>query len=127
MAGTGLDRVDATLTGADLAATPAERFLCAHLAALQVAGVVIAARARPATGGGPRNAWRLLAHLAPEFAEWAGFFAATQAKRQAVAAGATALVGTREADDLLRDARAFRDAVARRLARPSGTGVRGAG
>lgn len=120
MAATGLDRVDATLIGADLAATPAERFLAAHLAALQVAGVVLAARARPSTGGGPRNAWRLLALVAPELAEWAGFFAATQAKRQAVAAGATALVGTREADDLLRDARAFRDAVARRLAGPSG-------
>jgi hypothetical protein len=57
--------------------------------------------------------------VAPEFSEWAGFFAATQGKREVVAAGAVAIVTVREADDLVRDAQAFHDAVARRLARPS--------
>ena len=36
-------------------------------------------------------------------------------KREAVAAGAVALVSHREADDLVRDAQAFLDVVARRL------------
>ncbi len=49
----------------------------------------------------------MLADVAPEFAEWAAFFAATQAKREAVRAGATTIVSAREADDLLRDAQCF--------------------
>ena len=53
------------------------------------------------------NAWRLLADVAPEFGEWAAFFAATEGKRDAIHAGATAIVRAREADDLLRDAQAF--------------------
>ena len=103
------------LADAELADTAAERYLGAQLAALRVAAVILAARAHAATGSGPRNVWRVLTDVAPEFAEWAGYFAATQGKRQAVAAGATALVTNREADDLVRDARAFLDAVARRL------------
>ena len=41
-----------------------------------------------------------------EYAEWAGFFAASALKRQAVAAGAVAVVNAREADDLVREASA---------------------
>ncbi|MCB0913654.1 MAG: chromosome segregation protein SMC, partial [Propionibacteriaceae bacterium] len=60
-----------------------------------------------------------------EFSEWAGFFAAGQVKRQAVAAGATTIVTHREADDLVRDARAFHDAVSRRLAAAARPDARG--
>jgi hypothetical protein len=42
-----------------------------------------------------------------KLAEWAAFFAATQAKRDAVRAGATSIVSAREADDLVRDVEAF--------------------
>jgi hypothetical protein len=49
----------------------------------------------------------MLAEVAPELAEWAAFFAATEAKRDAIRAGATTIVSAREADDLVRDARAF--------------------
>jgi hypothetical protein len=49
----------------------------------------------------------MLAEVAPELAEWAAFFAATEAKRDAIRDGATSVVSVREADDLVRDARAF--------------------
>lgn len=111
----GLERARAALLGAELAEAAAERYLLAHLAALRVAAVVLGARAHATPRGRLHNVWQLVGEVAPEFAEWAGFFAATQVKRQAVAAGATAIITPREADDLLRDAHAFHDAVARRL------------
>ena len=49
----------------------------------------------------------MLPEVAPELGEWAAFFGALQLKRQAVQAGASALVTEREADDLVRDAQAF--------------------
>ena len=55
----------------------------------------------------------MLAEVAPELAEWATFFAATEGKRDAIRAGATAIVSAREADDLVRDARAFLQLVER--------------
>ncbi len=109
----------AALVEAELAEHPADRFLGAHLAALRVAAVVLAIRTRPARRSSRlSDVWQLLGEVAPEYAEWAGFFAATALKRQAVAAGAVALVSAREADDLIRDAGLFCDAVGRRL-RPS--------
>ena len=114
----GLHLAKAALVGAELADTPAERYLQAQLAALRVAAAILAARAHAASGGRLRNVWQVVGEVAPEFAEWAGFFSATQGKREAVAAGAVAIVTVREADDLVRDAQAFHDAVARRLARP---------
>lgn len=114
-AGDELARARTALVAADLAATPAERYLQAHLAALRVAAIVLAARAHAVPGGGRRNVWQLVGQVAPELAEWAGYFAATQAKRQAVAAGTAPLVTSREADDLLRDAQSFHDTVLRRL------------
>ena len=107
---TGLHRAETAVVEAELADRPSERFLAAHHAALQVAAVVLALRTSPAARGQrsrPRNAWRMVADVAPELGEWAGFFAATEAKRDAVRAGAVAIVSTREADDLVRDARAF--------------------
>jgi hypothetical protein len=49
----------------------------------------------------------MLAEVAPELAEWAAFFAATEGKRDAIRAGATSIVSAREADDMVRDAAAF--------------------
>lgn len=110
-----VQRARAALVEAELAEVPAARYLQAQLAALRVAAVVLATRAHPARGNRLRNAWQVVAEVAPEYAEWAGYFAATQARRQAVAAGV--LVSHREADDLLRDAQAFHDEVVRRLRR----------
>ena len=87
-----------------------DRYLAAHLTALRVVAIVLTHRTRSGMArpsGRPRNAWRMLAEVAPELAEWAAFFAATQAKRDAVRAGATSIVSAREADDLVRDVEAF--------------------
>lgn len=127
MSDDGLDGARAALAGAELADQAAERYLLAHLAALRVAATVLAARAHAASGARMRNVWQVVGEVAPEFAEWAGYFAATQGKRQAVAAGATAIVSHREADDLLRDAQAFHDAVRRRLAAARSSAAREAG
>jgi hypothetical protein len=54
-----------------------------------------------------KNAWVLLAEVAPELTEWASFFAAGAAKRAAAEAGSTRAVTEREADDLVRDADRF--------------------
>ena len=102
------------------------RYAHAHVAALRTAAALLAARARPGHESGrdgrgrpgvagPRrrgraaqkNAWVLLAEVAPEFGEWAAFFAAGAAKRAAAEAGSSRSVSEREADDLVRDADRF--------------------
>lgn len=86
------------------------RYACAHVAALRAAAALLAARARPASGrrrNAQKNAWVLLAQVAPELAEWASFFAGGAAKRAAAEAGSTRAVTEREADDLVRDADQF--------------------
>ena len=93
-----------------IAATEATtRYACAHVAALRAAAALLAARARPAPAKRrpQKNAWVLLAEVAPELSEWATFFAAGAAKRAAAEAGSTRSVSEREADDLVRDADRF--------------------
>lgn len=105
-----VQRARTAILEAELTHRPSDRFLAAHAAALRVAALVLALRTHPALAqrrSRPRNAWRLVAEVAPEFAEWAAFFAATEAKRDAVRAGATSIVSAREADDLVRDAQTF--------------------
>jgi hypothetical protein len=116
-----LARARAALVEAEQASSPGECFLAAHVAALRVAAVVLAVRSRPVRNARPRNAWRLLAEVAPELAEWAFFFAATEAKRDAVRAGVTGLVSLREADDLVRDTGCFLALVEHAVAPPGPT------
>ncbi|GAB3697847.1 SAV_6107 family HEPN domain-containing protein [Mariniluteicoccus flavus] len=99
------DLVFTDLATAELADHPADRYLAAHRAALRATSVVLGVRAPRHTGR--RNAWQLVAEVAPELAEWAGFFLATQTKREAVEAGVRMVVTEREADDMLRDAQHF--------------------
>ncbi len=69
---------------------------------------MLAARTRPESGRRrPRSAWVLLGQVAPELGEWATFFSAGAAKRAAAEAGLSHAVTEREADDLVRDVRAF--------------------
>jgi hypothetical protein len=115
---TDIQRARAAIMEAELAQRPSDRYVAAHLAALRVAAILLAARADPAESARrtrPRNAWRMLSAVAPEFAEWAAFFAATEGKRDAVQAGATTIVSAREADDLVRDAQTFLSLVERRV------------
>jgi hypothetical protein len=86
------------------------RYAHAHVAALRATAALLAARAHPSSRrgrGAQKNAWVLLAEVAPEFGEWASFFAAGAAKRAAAEAGSARAVSEREADDLVRDADRF--------------------
>ncbi|WBQ02601.1 SAV_6107 family HEPN domain-containing protein [Kribbella sp. CA-293567] len=91
------------------------RYSSAHVAALRIAAAVLAVRARPVRSSArrrvQRNAWVLLSEVAPEFGEWATFFAAGAAQRAAAEAGLERAVTTREADDLVRAVEAFYDLV----------------
>ncbi len=78
------------------------RLALAHLAALRGAAAVLAARARPGSGGGPRDAWALLGSVAPELGEWARFFAGWSPGR-----GASRPVSARDADDMVRQVEQF--------------------
>jgi hypothetical protein len=85
------------------------RYALAHVAALRATAALLAARAQPMPVHKRRqkNAWVLLAEVAPELREWATFFAAGAAKRAAAEAGSRRAVTEREADDLVRDADRF--------------------
>ena len=96
---------------------PHERYAAAHLAALRTAAAVLADRAQVASGSRRqriRSAWEVLPGVAPEFTEWAAFFAAGARKRASAEAG-IACVTAREADDLVRDAERFLVQVAMSL------------
>ena len=112
-----LGRAAASLQEAVTAPDVPTRYARAHVAALRAAAALLAARARPAgtRRRQQRNAWVLLAEVAPELEEWARFFAAGAAKRAAAEAGSTRAVTAREADDLLRDADRFLGVVEQAL------------
>ncbi|GAB3197026.1 hypothetical protein GCM10027062_07720 [Nocardioides hungaricus] len=112
-----LARAAESLSEAVAAREVPARYACAHVAALRAAAAVLAARAAPAPvrRRPQRNAWLLLAEVAPELAEWAQFFAGGAAKRAAAEAGSTRAVTEREADDLVRDADRFLAIVERSL------------
>jgi SAV_6107-like HEPN len=105
-----LARAAESLSEAVTATEVTTRYACAHVAALRAAAALLAARATPTTPTRrkpQKNAWVLLAEVAPELAEWAGFFAAGAGKRAAAEAGSRRAVTEREADDLVRDADRF--------------------
>jgi|GEM_PF-567167 len=105
------------------AGTSSDRYAAAHLAALRAAAAVLAARATPVRGR-RGSAWELISKVAPEFSEWAAFFAAGSAKRQAAEAGLHRLVTPREADDMVRQVATFLDLVEESLAPDCGQGQR---
>jgi SAV_6107-like HEPN len=127
-----LDLLAQAQSGLDEAAgleEPNERYATAHLAALRTAAAVLASRARPddaqrRRAGGPgrsrrnaiRTAWELLPELAPELTEWSALFASGAARRARAEAGIPGAAGSRDADDLLRDAGMFLRLVERLLA-----------
>jgi len=97
------------LAAAEDEETAGARYVSAHLAALRAAAAVVAAKAEPPGGRRrrPQSVWELLPKVEPALREWSAFFAAGAAKRAAAEAGLPRAVSAREADDLLRDARAF--------------------
>ncbi len=112
-----LARAATSLSEAIGAADVPTRYACAHVAALRAAAALLAARAHPAPARRrpQKNAWVLLAEVAPELEEWARFFAAGASKRAAAEAGSQRAVTEREADDLVRDADRFLGVVEQAL------------
>jgi SAV_6107-like HEPN len=103
-----LAQARAVLGEAAAADSAAERFRLAHLAALRTAAAVFAERGRPVAARRRLvSAWVLVESVAPEFGEWAGYFAAGAPARAAVEAGAVSAVTARDADDQLRAAGEF--------------------
>src|SRR6476620_1210141 len=105
-----LERSAASLREAMTTGEVPQRYACAHVSALRATAALLAARATPVPTprrSRQKNAWVLLAEVAPEFGEWAAFFTAGAAKRQAAEAGSSRAVTEREADDLVRDADRF--------------------
>ncbi len=89
-----------------------ERFCLAHLAALRTAAALLAERGRPAASRRRLvSVWVLMDAIAPEFSEWATFFAAGASLRAAAEAGALNAVGVRTADDQVRAAGSFMELV----------------
>ena len=96
------------LAEAAAADSAAERFRLAHMGALRTAAAVFADRGRPSSARRRLvSAWVLVESVAPEFGEWAGYFAAGATTRAAVEAGAVSAVSPRDADDQLRAAGEF--------------------
>lgn len=118
MTETGMELLLAAVRSLDeavMAERAGARYTASHVAALRAAAGLVTARPtgsqRPSVGDGrPISVWLLLAHAAPDLAEWASYFAACGAKRTA-----SSTVSQREADDLMRDATTFVGVVVRRL------------
>lgn len=105
-----LARAGASLAEAVESADAPRRYAAAHVAALQAAAALLAARAEPAPAGRrqrQRNAWVLLARAEPALAGWARLFAGGAAKRAAAEAGSTKAVTEDEARELVRTADRF--------------------
>jgi hypothetical protein len=104
-----LERSATSLREAILCDDVPQRYALAHVAALRATAALLAARAQPLPVARRRqkNAWVLLAEVAPELTEWAVFFSAGAQKRSAAEAGSRRAVTEREADDLVRDADRF--------------------
>jgi hypothetical protein len=104
-----LERAAESLREAITSTGAPERYAHAHVSALRATAALLAARAQPMPSRRTRqkNAWVLLAEVAPELGEWAAFFAAGAGKRAAAEAGSRRAVTEREADDLVRDADRF--------------------
>jgi hypothetical protein len=80
-----------------------ERFTLSHLAGLRAAAAVLADRGRPASARRKLvSVWVLIDAVAPEFSEWADFFAAGAPLRAAIECGAFNVVTQRQADDQMR-------------------------
>jgi hypothetical protein len=99
-----LSQAKTTWAQAALESRAAEKYRESHVAALRAAAAVLALRARPADSARrrPTSAWVLLDGVAPELAEWSGYFADSAIRRAAIDAGSASVVSERDADDLLR-------------------------
>jgi hypothetical protein len=114
-----LTEAEQGLLAAEQETDPAHRFAAAYLCALRAAAAMLAMRGRPhRSNSRPTSVWTLLTSVAPEFREWAAFYAASSATRASVQAGITRAVSQRSADDLARQTGQFIDLVRRAIRGP---------
>ncbi|MBK6763644.1 MAG: chromosome segregation protein SMC [Micrococcales bacterium] len=93
------------------AATPAERYVAAHIAALRAGAALLATRARPSRSSRIRSVWQMVPTIAPELGEWCAYFDMIGRRRVFVEIGREP-VTQRQADDLVRDAETFLEQIA---------------
>ncbi|MFV0463244.1 MAG: SAV_6107 family HEPN domain-containing protein [Nostocoides sp.] len=127
---------EAALIEASRARIARDRYVTALRAALRAATALIAARRASSVGrpegrssgpdgpaadtsalGSPPSVWELLSATAPEFTEWADFFAFSAARRVHLESP-SASISARSADDLVRAAQTFVDLVSDALGAP---------
>jgi hypothetical protein len=96
------------------AQSPAARYIAAHVAALRAGAALLAVKAKPARSNRIRSVWQMVPEIAPELGEWCAYFDAIGKRRVFVEIGSEH-VTQRQADDLVRDAEAFADQIARIL------------
>lgn len=119
-----IDKSRACLLSACRSQDVDDRFRNAQLASLRAAAAVLAARTAPAGRSRPRSAWDVLRLVAPEFGEWADFFAASGRRLQLAERGSV-MLSYREADDLVREAEGFLGLVLAGLGLPISAPVEG--
>lgn len=110
-----LRRSDAELVAAQLAGSPDERFVHAHLAALRAGAALLEVTGRPRRRPVPRTVWDMVAAVAPELEPWTAFFAAGASARAAVESGREGVLDAGRAERTVAAAEDFQDVVRRRL------------
>lgn len=103
-----------SLDDAYQAETPQQRYIASHIAALRAGAALLAVRAKPSRSSRIRSVWQMVPTIVPELGEWCAFFDAIGKRRVFVEIGRDQ-VTQRQADDLMRDAEAFLDQIARIL------------
>lgn len=111
-----LRRSDAELVAAQLATSPEERFVHAHLAALRAGAALLEVTGRPRRRPAPRTVWEMVAAVAPTLEHWTSYFAAGAAARAAIEVGRDAGMDDARADRTVAAAEDFQDAVRGHLA-----------
>ncbi len=111
-----LDRSEGTLAAARCTGEKSDRYVQAHLGAHRAAAAFLASRPRHG-GTRMRNVWESLTECAPEFTEWADYFAAGGRRRADLELGGDP-VSAEEAADMLRAGTTFHRQIRAALGLP---------
>lgn len=94
-----LAQANSCLEQAELAATPAERYVEAHLASFRAATAVVLLRSPQRMSTRPASVWTLLAEIAPELQGWSEYFDELTERKAVADSGGD--IAQAEAADLL--------------------------
>lgn len=110
-----LRRADAILGDAAGAPSAADMFLESYVAALRGAGALLDAVDPVPKRGASRSAWVRMRTAAPEFTEWASYFAAYSTLRASIEAGSADRLDAAEADEFFSQVGRFLNRVEDRV------------